>query len=256
MQRLTLVFSALVVTGTAWCQDLPRLAAGILEQTKLAQSAIQVRDVPGALRYVQRAREFASRIQQETGSQIHPNLVPVSREVQSTATYRPVRRGKDEQMSADRIERGTSVRRVEADVSVEQLDVTNAAERLREAEDAVRAGDWETASSALGSIALIRTNSRGEAPLLKVRENLVVARTQIMDGKAKSISAPLRAAAEALADFSRSTTGAEARDAEAMRTQIAAYAQSVVDRHDDARQRVDNWLSRVEVWSRERSMLR
>jgi hypothetical protein len=257
MTRLAIVFTAMFLSGGGWCQDSSGMASGMLQQKKMAQQAIQARDREAALDHIHQAVSLADGILQQTPTNIHPVMVPVAREIETTSTYTPVKHGKEGEMTASRIKKNTSIREVEGDVTIEEVDVTNASDRLRTADAALQKFDWTAAELALDSIGVVETHSRGDMPLLKARDNLMLARTALGGGKNGAIEAPLRSAAEALGDFAHTTSsGQDAASAEAMQKEILAYAHSTSEKHDDTAQRLNAWLERIEQWHRARTGLR
>src|ERR1700676_3545544 len=96
------VIAALLVSGVSWCQDLPGMAAGILEQTDMARKAVAARNRAESLDHIRKASLLAGEIQKQSPADARPVLVPVYREIETTTTYRPVKRGKGE-MTANRL---------------------------------------------------------------------------------------------------------------------------------------------------------
>jgi len=241
------VIAALLLTGVSWCQDLPGLAAGILEQTDMARKAVAARDKGEARDHIRKASLLAGEIQKQSPADARPVMVPVYREIETTTTYRPVKRGKGE-MTANRLKKNTSIREVQGEVASAQLNVTAAAERLPAAEAALERDDWATADTVLSDISksVVTIQAEGDMPLLKARQNLMLARAHVVDGKYKDAAAPLRAAAEALATFDR---GPNAEQAEKMRQQILDFAANIGHDHTHALGRIDSWLDPVNRWN-------
>ncbi|MBZ5582576.1 MAG: YfdX family protein [Acidobacteriia bacterium] len=254
MTRSYYFFAAAAAALTAaWGQDLPGMAVGILQQTEEARQAVVERDRNAALDHVRQASTLAADIEQHAPAGANPILVPVYQEVDSTSVYRPVKPGKNEELNARRLKRDTSVREVEGTTTIARLNVTTAADSLKTARAALERNDWTTADTALASIpdGIVRTAARDGMPLLKARENLTLARDRVLDGNPKAAAAPLRAAAEALADFEKLAPGPRAQDAESMRQKIEACARDIGDRHADAPQEIGAWLESVDHWRQE-----
>jgi hypothetical protein len=85
-------------------------------------------------------------------------------------------------------------------------------------------------------------------PLLKARENLELARARVLEDQYKDAAAPLRAAAEALADYARQFPGPRADQAESLRKDIDAFAKRVRERPTDTVDRINSWLDPVNTW--------
>ncbi len=77
MRSYSLFLAGVLLSGTAWCQDLPGMAKGILDQTELARKAIASHDQTAALDHVRQARVLAGDIQQHSPPGIAPILVTV-----------------------------------------------------------------------------------------------------------------------------------------------------------------------------------
>jgi hypothetical protein len=244
-------FAAAACTVTLWGQDqpkdLPNLAAGVLEQTALAQEAISAHDKIAALDHIKMAQMIAADIQKRGGPA--PVLVPVRTEVETTSTYTPVKH-KDGEMTASRLKKNTSIREVDAEITTSNLNVTVAADRLADAQTAMEHDDFATAGKALSGVtaSIVTTRSEGGMPLLMARQNLELARARILDGKYHDAAVPLRSAAEALDQYARQFPGPNAEKAEDMRVQIDAYAAEITHHHEDALMRIESWLDPVDHW--------
>ncbi len=226
------------------------MAAGILDQTAMARQAVVNHNPETALDHIRQAMTLANEIEHQAPSAPRPLLVPVAKDIEKTTTYTPVKRGKDGEIIAKRLKKNTSIREVDTDTTTSQLDITASAERLARAEMAVQRGDWTTADTELAAIpnSIIRTQVEGNMPLLKARDNLMLARSRILGDQYKDAAAPLRAAAEALADFEKLSPGPQAEKAEAMRQEIEAYSQRVGRQHTHAIDRIDAWLDPINHW--------
>jgi ABC-type amino acid transport substrate-binding protein len=164
-----------------------------------------------------------------------------------------VKHGKSGEMTANRLKKDTSVRDTEGEVTTRKLNVTTAAARLPAAEAAVERGDWPAADVALAEIqtGVVQTTANDEMPLMRARENLELARARILENKYADAVVPLRAAAQALADFQKMYPGPRAEQAEFMRQQIAQYAGMVRHDHSDAADRIKSWLDPINQWYQE-----
>jgi hypothetical protein len=231
-------------------QDLPGMAAGVLQQTNLARQAISAHEKSAALDHVRQGLTLTTQIQQASGPE-RPLLVAVSKEIDTTTTYRPVKHRKSDEMNADRLKKNTSVREVEGTVTTSKLDVTSAADHLQTAQSALERDDWTAADSALAAIpgTMVQSSGNTYMPLMKAKENLQLARARVLDGKPKDAAAPLRAAAEALADWERQAPGPHTQEAESMRQSMLAYANNIHKDHADAVERITSWLTPVEQWN-------
>jgi hypothetical protein len=244
------VFALLITLATAAAaQDLSALAGGILEQSRLARDAVAAQDQPAALDHINHALAAVEVIQRQAAGQPGPLLIRVYTETEATSTYRPVKRRNSAELTADRLKTDTSVRAVEGEEIVGKLDIASAGVHLQYAQTALTAADWTAAGNALDAVqnSVIRQEVQGAMPLRKARENLMLARSRIVEGNFKAAVAPLRAAAEALGQYEPLSPD-HARAAETMREEIEVYASDI--RHDQAGalQRVDAWITPLNQW--------
>ena len=239
----------LLVAVASRAQDLPGLAAGILEQSDLARKAVASNDKQAAADHINQALANARNIKEHSDPAAASIVVPVRTEIETTTTYTPVKRGKGE-MTAKRMKRDTSVREVQGTVTHQALNVTAAASQLETAQAALERNDWAAADSALAAVhaSVVREQERGDMPLLKTRQNLELARSRVLEDKYNDASAPLRAAAEGLAAFAAQSEGPLAERASSMRSQIEDYARTVRERPSDAVDRINGWLDPVNEW--------
>jgi hypothetical protein len=81
-----------------------------------------------------------------------------------------------------------------------------------------------------------------ETPLLAARQNLLLARSRVLEHKYSEAIRPLSAAAEALAYFERQELGQKGRDAGFARQEIEDYANEIETDHSEALSRIKDWL--------------
>ena len=251
--RIAFIFGlALITSGWAAgsAPDLPGMASGLLDQVQLARQSVTSRDSGSALDHVRQAETLADEIRSNAPAEPRPLLVPVFKEIDTTATYRPVKRGKEDEMSSRRFKKNTSVRDVEARVTTGKLDVDSAGARLHAAEQAIRQADWTAADGALAAIpdSIMRSQVEENMPLLKVRENLKLAQSRVLEGNQKEAKEPLLAAAQALGEYEKLSPGPRTNDAEYMRQQIVNCAGDLKGRRDELLARIDGWLQPVNEW--------
>ena len=236
---------AAVAATTAFAQEVSALGGGILEQSRLAQQAVTNHDKTTALDHVGQALTMANQIKTQTPPG-QPLVVPVTRETDVTSTYGPVKRRNSGELTAERLKKHTSVREVEGEVTVTKLDVASAATHLEAAQTALEANDFTAANAALDAVlkSVVQQHVTGDMPRLKARENLVLARSRITEGKPKAAVAPLEAAAQALT----MTTGAHAQDAQAMGQQIEAFASGIQNGQEVSTATIDAWVNTIDRW--------
>jgi len=230
------------------------MAVGILDQATAAQTAVTQRDTAGALDHIQQGKALASEILRTMASHSSPVLIEVRRDVETTSTYVDVKHRKNGEMSANRLKKNTTIGEVDRQVTASMLDVTSAAQRLDSAQDAVQRGDWPSAETALRAIpeSVMKTKLDGNMPLLRAQENLELARARMLNDRAKDARGPLRAAAQALADFEQIAPGPHAEDAEYMRQQMLQIADKIDSDRDGALDHINvTWLPVLQKWQAE-----
>lgn len=250
--RPVLACLAIFAAG-AWAQEISGMAVGILDQAAAAQQAVAQHDQAAALDHIRMAKALSAEIIQSAGSPSSQLLVEVRRDTETTTTYADVKHHKGE-MSADRLKKNTNVAEVDQQVTASMLDVTGASQHLDAAQDAIQRGEWGRADAALGAIPNSVTQSKvtGDMPLLRAKSNLELARTRALNGKYKDARAPLRAAAQALADFDRRFPGPHAEDADRMRRQMLEYADRIDDHRGDILDHINvMWLDPIAKWQQE-----
>ncbi len=206
----------------------------------MAQKAVSERNQTAALDHIRQALANAGAIQKQMPS-ASPVLVPVSTEIDTTTTYRPVKPSKDEEL---RLKHDSSIRGVEAVTTTSNLNVSAAAASLQTAQTALKTGDRQTASLALDAVSksVVQSQSTGDEPLVMARQNLQLALARVQSGKYHDAAVPLRSAAEALADYEKQTPG-QHDSVELVREQIMDCADRIAHHHGLIFKSVSNaWL--------------
>jgi len=227
------------------------MAVGILGQARAAQTAVSQRDSAAAIDHIRQGQALDSEILRAMASHPGPVLVEVRRQIQTTTTYVDVKHNHGE-MSADRLKKNTTIAEVEQQGTASMLDVSSAGRHLDNALSAVQNGNWDLASSELAAIpqSVIQTRIDGDVPLLRAQQNLELARARILEGHPHDAAGPLRAAAQALTDFSRLFPGPHTVDAGYMQQQMLASAENVAS--GDTVDRINVlWLPEVIRWQKE-----
>jgi hypothetical protein len=255
---LSFPVTAILGAGAVWApnlsgQDLPGMAASVIQQSELARQAVTARDSAAAVDHIRQATALADEILKATPQQPQPVLVRVDKEVDTSTTYAPVKGNKSGEFSENRLKNNTWVQDAQENITISKLDVTSAAMRLQAAQNAIGREDWVTADSQLAAIpaSVIRTNVEGNLPLLEARQNLRLARMRVQEEKFKDARLPLLAAARDLADYEKLSPGPRAQEAESLRQQIDAYSRTVRHDHTNAVNQIDAWLSPIDKWNGE-----
>jgi len=252
MSRITpaiLLALAAAVCGaqTAQDQDLASLAGTVLAQTALARDAARTHNQRSALDLVHQAQASAAEIRSRAGNQGEPLLVAVRKTTETTTSYTDVKR-KGSVMTAERMKRNTHVSDVEQHTVADELNVTTAQSNLDAAQAAIQRQDWRAADTALAAVQNLvhTTTSDSNLPLLQARQNLLLARARLVEGKPEAAVLPLRKAENALSDFEQQDRGPMGQQAEDMRQNIEAMARHI--KTDASLDKIDDWLHTVQDW--------
>ena len=248
LRRIAVLTAVWLIGGAALAQDRAGMAVMIVNHVDMARQAVAAHDPKTALDRVGQALTMAQKILLESAGQPQPVLVTISQDLERTTTYRPVKKLKNGELTADRLKHDTSVREAEVSGTVAQLDVTGTAERLGAARAALERQDWNAADQLLLQIqeGVIRTRVDGNVPLLQAQLNLELARARILEDKPRDAVAPMRAAAVALADFGKSAPGPDAQDADSIRQKILDQTERVAHDPSETVDWINSWLATVE----------
>lgn len=257
-RRIALLTAVWLIGGAALAQDRSGMAVTALNHVNMARQAVDAHDQKAALDHVGQALTTSRQILLESAAQPQPVVVTLSKDIETVTTYRPVKHRGGGEMTADRMKHDTSVREVQGVGSVEQWNVTAAADQLAQAKSALERQDFAAADSILSGIqnGVIRTRVDGDMPLLEAKQNLQMARARILESKPGDAKAPLRAAAQALADFQRLAPGPDAEKANYMRQQMLDRAERIRHDHSDSVDWIDSWLATIDKWERKTTVHR
>lgn len=223
--------------------DLSNLAAGVLQQTRMARQAIASHDRDSAVGHVKQAIATVNEIQQKASELPHPLMIPISSQTETSTTVTPVHRNGD-------LKHNSAVRGVDGETTVTRLNVTAAADRLPAAEAALESGNWSAADAALGDVegSMSVTQITGNMPLNMARQNLDIAKARVIEGKYHDAVLPLRSAAQALGDYERHVSGQQAANVETMRQAMLSMADHIGHEHDGAVGQIDAWTEMTRQW--------
>jgi hypothetical protein len=232
--------------------ELSAIASSVLSEARQARAAAAANDKPGAMTHLNQALSLTSQIAQypHVGAR---QLIPVSTEIDTTSTYRPVKKSKDGELTANRLKRDSNVRDSTAEITHSSLDVGMAQSSLESARTALEANDLSSAERALASVqsAVVRESANENVPLLRAQQNLELARSRVLEGKYKDAVLPLRSAAQALEEYRQMPQAPHSADAQYMIGRINAYSDQINKDRGDALTNIDMWLNPVRNWYQE-----
>jgi hypothetical protein len=223
--------------------DLSNLAAGVLQQARMARQVTASRDLDSAIGHVKQAIATVNEIQQRAGDAPRPLMIPVSSQTETSTTVTPVHKNGD-------LKHNSAVRGVDGETTTTRLNISAAADRLAVAEAALESGDWNAANAALGDVegSVSATRISGDMPLNMARQNLELAKTRVMEGKYHDAVLPLRSAAQALGDYERRFTGQQAANIELTRQAMLTMEAHITHEHDGAVGQIDAWTEMTRQW--------
>jgi hypothetical protein len=140
---------------------------------------------------------------------------------------------------------GVAVRDVRGRYTGVWLDTTADNAHLNAARDAIKAGNYQAADQALSAVqdSLIIETVSGDVPLLKARENLILAKDAAQRGDQAEEQAALRAVSNALAEYGQNN-GRHANDAQQLGREISRSSSSNV-----STDQINSWWNEVSGWS-------
>ena len=263
--RSITAIAILLVAGRVWVRAqntagsvskdrVPGMALGMLDQVKQARSAIAAKDQQAALQHVTAAIELADTIRKQSPPEKQPLLIPIYTELNKVSYLTDVKKGKHEvsgKVSANRMKKNTSVSQVSGQYTRVLVNVTDASEQLQQARKSLLENHIQQADDALQTTesGVVEKSVNGDLPLLRVKENLDLARTRVLENKAKEAAAPLEAAVRGLDQYAKLLSpGPRVEEARYLAGQIDSYAGTVRRDHSHALEFIDVWLDKVNTW--------
>ena len=121
--------------------------------------------------------------------------------------------------------------------------------QLEAAQQAVNKGQFQKADAALAAIqdGVVVTTVAGDLPLLRARENMVLARRASDREHYNEAHAALQASTNALSEYANGQ-GPHSADALALRSEIDTYNQNIEQTHADASTKIEEWWDRMTDW--------
>ena len=220
----------------------------LLTDTQQARRAIRENNTQLAEADVNKALQTANQLTStHTGN---GNLIPLYSEIGEYTMMGTPRRTNASQANANANgSTHVAVRRVVGNYTSVALDVNLAKTHLEAAQQALNSGNMQAAQQALRGVedSVMETEVATDMPLLRARENLMLARWAVNKGEYGEAHAALRSASQALATYDESG-GSHASDAQQLRSQIASYNQSIRQNHADASAKIESWWNQVSGW--------
>ncbi len=221
----------------------------LLTSTSLARKAIARHEQQQAANDIQQALTASSDI----ASRRSGGFVPLYTELERMSVLWPILRQAGSGTNGTSVTNGQTravgVHEVVGDYTSVALDDTAARAHLQAAQQALNKNDWKTADQDLQAVegSVIVESVAADMPLLRARENMVLARDSAKAGHYRQAQAQLRAASRALASYEQ-TSISHRQQAEQLKSEIDSYAQSMSTNHSDAPSRIESWWNQTTDW--------
>lgn len=235
----------------------------MLHETEMARRAVQNQNKQQALQNIQQALNDANNAASGMNGR---NLVPLYAELDEYSVIGPIMRHRQSNGSnsngsntanhgsADRSNntnstgRAMAVDQVVGDYTDVAIDLQSARQHLQAAQNALNNGNWDQAKQALQAVddSLVVESIASDMPLLRAREDLVLARDNEKAGHYRQAQAQVRAASRALDDFERNSgTTAHKQEIERLRSEMNNDAQNMDTNRSDANSRIESWWNQT-----------
>ena len=221
----------------------------LLTSTSLARKAIARHEQQQAANDIQQALNASSDI----GSRRSGGFVPLYTELERMSVVEPILRqagsGTNGKPVTNRKTGAVGVGEVVGDYTSVALDNTAARAHLQAAQQALNKNDWKTADEDLQAVegSVIVESVAADMPLLRARENMVLARDSAKAGHYGQAQAQLRDASRALASYEQ-TSVSHSKQAAQLKSEIDSYVQSMSTNHSDAQSRIESWWNQTADW--------
>jgi hypothetical protein len=236
------------------------MASLMLSLTDKARQAIENKDKDTALLDVKAALDLAEKIQSAIGTQT--SKVPIYTELEQVSIIGPIHEAQERQRgqaggtksSSSAPESGqnrgpppttsqrVAVKEVVAEYTSVTVDVAMAKDRLKAATIALYNDKLQDADSALAAVqnGVVLESGKSDLPLLKARQNLILAKTMVEKGE--DPRAPLKAASDALKEYEGIPSAPHSGEAAKLRREIESQSGSVTAN------KLDRWWNEVTSW--------
>jgi hypothetical protein len=231
----------------------------LLNATNEARIAVESRNSQDALFHIDHALQNAARIESNTKN---GRLVPLYQELDRYTVLAPIMTEKNRTSNTTTGSQGSNttakttqtpnpaIQQVTGQFTSVGLDIQAAKEHLDAARLAIQHKDFTKADEALAAVqnGVVVTSVASDLPLVRARENMVLAREAANRGDFKEAHAALTAASQALGNYS-SNQGVHSADARVVKSQIDNFNQSLEQNHAEAGSKIDSWWDRMADWT-------
>lgn len=220
-------------------EDISTFAGKMLDYTNRARSAIKDNNQQLALQDVNKAESYLQQVE----SRAHGStMIPVYQEFVSVAILSPVR--------AEQSKKHSVVHQVAGDYTSVVVNTTVAKNNLAAAKTALQNQNLKTADDALADVqeGVQIESSEADMPVVKARENLILARSNAREGKYGEAQAALQAASKALGSYAQEN-GPHATAARNLQEQIDNSDKNLQANHSDLLANINKWWNTTADWT-------
>lgn len=242
--------------------QLSNAATDMMADAQNARKAIAKNDKSGAQKLVNDAVNKLKEVQSMARGQ---TVVPIYTEIATVAVWEPSEIVQPTSGSAERQNTATAgqatvgpppkaaIQDMARSVTAVTVNLPSAANHINASKAALDRGDMKAADSALAQAegAVIAESVAADLPLIRARENLVLARQRAQANDWPSTRTALKAASDALSDHAAGQGLQHAADASSLKKQIDEYAGNLDKHHEDAAKRIENWWEQAAAWTQQ-----
>lgn len=215
----------------------------LLYDTSQARTAIEDNQSGQATQDVTRALQADNQI---TGH----HLVPLFSELDEYSVISPIAAARSAAATNPNRLEALAVRKVTGDYTMAELDPALAKTHLQAAQQALANGKVQLADAALKGVedSVILVSVGSDLPLVRARDNLVLARLDARHGQYQKAQVDLQAACRALTSYAQGG-GAFAGQAQTLRSEIQNYDRNIQNDHAQAAANIESWWNQTAGWT-------
>lgn len=205
----------------------------------------------------QAAQDVTRALQADNQMTSH-RMVPLFTELDEYSVIGPIAASRSAAVNAPNTTQATTptrpealaVRQVTGQYTMAELDPSLAKTHLQAAQQALAGGNTQLADQALKGVedSVILVSVGSDLPLVRARDNLVLARMDARHGEYEKAHLDLKAACRALDSYSHGG-GAYSGQAETLRTEIQNFNQNMPTNHSQAATKIESWWNQTAGWS-------
>lgn len=233
----------------------------LLYDTSQARAAAKSNELQQATQDVKRALQADSQIASQRANH---KLVPLYSELDEYSVIGPIAASRsadnnstnqngaaqtNNQTANQNRPEALAVRQVTGQYTAAELDPALARTHLQAAQQALANGNVQVANEALKGVedSVILVSVGSDLPLVRARDNLVLARMDARHGQYQKAHLDLQAACRALTAYANSG-GAFSGQAQTLRSQIQNYNRNIQNDHAQAAGNIESWWNQTAGW--------